>query len=379
MRGVKIYASPESAPVENGVVLASDGVIAAVGAGVAVPAGAEIIECAGCVVTAGFWNTHVHFTGGQWSSAAWKPASDLDSELAAMLTSHGFTTVVDASSDPRITLSLRRRIEAGELHGPRIFTAGNAIYPPDGVPYYTGLPFFIKMILPQPASPEAAVRDVERGIATGADLVKLFTGSYVRRGVVKPMPLAIAQAAVLAAHRHGQMVYSHPSNLAGTMVAIQAGVDVLAHAPDSTEGVDEVVLRAAVTRGMAMIPTLQMFAATVSTDAAYLDPIYTEVSRFRALGGELLFGTDVGYMTDYSTGGEFAALAKAGLDWRAILRMLTVAPARRFHAGPGAGTGEIAPGAEADLTVLDGDPAADVGAFSRVRLAIRRGRVIFRR
>jgi imidazolonepropionase-like amidohydrolase len=33
----------------------------------------------------------------------------------------------------------------------------------------------------------------------------------------------------------------------------------------------------------------------------------------------------------------------------------------------------------ADLVVLDGDPIADIGAFSRVRFTIRNGRVIHER
>ena len=41
-----------------------------------------------------------------------------------------------------------------------------------------------------------------------------------------------------------------------------------------------------------------------------------------------MFGTDVGYMTDYTTQDEFTALAKSGLSPRDMLRMLTVAPAR---------------------------------------------------
>jgi RNase P/RNase MRP subunit p30 len=47
------------------------------------------------------------------------------------------------------------------------------------------------------------------------------------------MPLDIAKAAVERTHLNGHLVFAHPSNLAGTQVAIQSGVDVLAHAPDS--------------------------------------------------------------------------------------------------------------------------------------------------
>jgi len=120
--------------------------------------------------------------------------------------------------------------------------------------------------------------------------------------------------------------------------------------------VDAELLGGMVARHMAMIPTLKMFATTVTTNPAYLEPIYAEVRQFHALGGELLFGTDVGYMTDYRTEDEFRALAQCGLNARDILRMLTTAPAGRF--GVDGQKGSIAPGKLADLVVLSGDPGA---------------------
>jgi imidazolonepropionase-like amidohydrolase len=294
-----------------------------------------------------------------------------------MLTSRGFTTVVDAGSDPRVTISLRRRIETSGLLGPAIYTAGTALYPPRGVPYYlkNTLPLYLIWFIPQPATAAEAARVEQRNIARGADLLKLFTGSYIQRGRVLPMPEAIARAAAGVAHRHGQPVYSHPSDLAGTKVAVASGVDVLAHAPDSADGIDAELLGAMVARHMAMIPTLKMFATTVTTNPAYLQPIYAEVRRFHALQGDLLFGTDVGYMTDYRTEDEFRALAQCGLSARDILRMLTTAPSQRF--GVAGQKGSIAPGKLADLVVLSGDPERDITAFARVRFTVRNGRLVY--
>jgi imidazolonepropionase-like amidohydrolase len=126
---------------------------------------------------------------------------------------------------------------------------------------------------------------------------------------------------------------------------------------------------------MSMIPTLKMFSTTVTDAPEYLQPIYDVVREFHALGGDLIFGTDVGYMTDYSTEAEFSALTQCGLTPRDILRMLTTAPAARF--GVSATKGTIMPGKYADLVVLDGDPIADPAAFSRIHYTIRTGRVIF--
>ena len=379
VRGVKIYPSPDDPPLENGTVLMRDGVIAAAGRDVPIPAEARVLSCDGCTVTAGFWNAHVHFTEPKWTFAAWKSARTLNAQLADMLTSRGFTTVVDASSDLRITLSLRRRISSGELRGPTIYTAGPGFYPPHGIPYYVKntVPFFIRWLLPQPDSPAKAAALENQNIARSADLLKLFTGSYIAPGKILAMPLPIAKAAARVAQAHGQLVYSHPSNLAGTLVAIHSGVDVLAHAPDSPDGIDKSLLRAMVDLRMAMIPTLKMFATTVTRNPAYLQPIYSEVRGFHALGGQLLFGTDVGYMTDYNTGDEFQALRQCGLDFHDVLRMLTTAPSERF--GVASRRGVIAVGKAADLVLLDADPADDIAAFTKVHWTVRNGQILFAR
>jgi imidazolonepropionase-like amidohydrolase len=378
IRDVRIYITPDSDPIDHATILVRTGVIVAVGQEIAIPQNARIIDCPNCTVTAGFWNCHIHFTESKWDYSAFKSADTLNGQLADMFSSRGFTTVADLSSDLRQTISLRRRIETGDLKGPAIYTAGAGQYPPHAIPYYLdSLPFLIRWQMPQPETPEAAAAIEERNIARGADILKIFTGSIVKPGHIVPMPVENARAAVEVAHRHRQLAFAHPSNLAGTQVAIDSGVDVLAHAPSDTTGIGDPLLQSVVDHRMSMMPTLKMFATTVSTSPQFLLPIYAIVRRFHQLGGDLMFGTDVGYMEDYSTEDEFRALAESGLNFRDMLRMLTVAPATRF--GVDAQRGTITSGKMADLVVLDGDPAADVAAFSRVRFTIRNGRVIYER
>lgn len=374
----RIYVSPSEPPIDDGSVLIRDGLIAAVGKQVEIPAGAVRIPCGQCVVMAGFWNAHVHFTEAKWSGAEWKSPETLDAQLADMFLSRGFTTVVDVGSNPADTLSIRRRVESMELKGPFIYTSGPPLYPPHGIPYYlSDIPWWIRKLMHQPGTPGAAQNDVRRNLGAGADLTKLFTGSWVARGRVLPMPLNIARAAVETTHLNGKLVFAHPSNLAGTRIAIDSGVDVLAHAPDDTNGITSALFSTMVQKNMAMIPTLKMFASTVTTDKSYMDPIYAEVREFHSLGGTLIFGTDVGYMTDYTTEGEFECLGKSGLDSTSVLAMLTTNPAARF--GVSARKGTVAQGKLADLTILDADPAADLANFSRVREVIRSGRVVWQR
>jgi imidazolonepropionase-like amidohydrolase len=378
VRDVAVLTSPDAPRLERATVLVEDGIITAVQPDLAVPAGARVLGCAGCTLVAGLWNAHVHFTEPKWSFAAYRGANVLDLQLADMTTSRGFTTVVDVGSDPRDTLSLRRRIERGELRGPAIYTSGPSFYPPDGIPYYVrqAVPAFVLWLMPKPRTPAEVTSQVDSNARHGADLVKLFTGSYVARGQVLPMPVELARAAVTAAHRLGQPVWSHASSLAGAEVALESGVDVLAHALDNPEGVDDHLLALVVARHMAMVPTLSMFAHTVTTDESYLGPIRTQVRRFHELGGQLLFGTDVGYDARYDTRDELTALAACGLSSRDVLRMLTTAPAARLGATH---KGTIAPGQVADLVLLDGDPDADVTALARVRVTVRAGEVVYER
>lgn len=191
------------------------------------------------------------------------------------------------------------------------------------------------------------------------------------------MPLPIVRAAVETTHNSGKIVFAHPSNLAGTMAAVQGGVDVLAHVPDDTRGITPDLFQTMVRQNMGMVPTLKMFTTTVTSDPHYMDPMYAEVREFKTDGGTLLFGTDVGYMTDYTTEGEFAALAKCGLGWQDVLVMLTTNPAARM--GQSARKGTIARGKLADLTILRADPAADLTNFSKVQAVIRSGAVIWQR
>ena len=376
----RIYTSPTDPVIPDGTIVIQDSRIAAVGPGgpdVTVPANATILPCNRCVVTAGFWNAHVHFTEPKWTASNWKSRDTLNAQLADMLTSRGFTTVVDTGSNLIDTLALRRRIESTELNGPFIYTAGAALYPPHGIPFYIreNVPHWLLHFMPQPNTPKEAAEDVQRNLDTGADITKLFTGSWIAHGKVLPMPLDIAKAAVERTHLNGHLVFSHPSNFAGTQVAIQAGVDVLAHAPDSPEGIDQALFATAIHQNMAMVPTLKMFATTVTKNPAYLDPIYAEVRQFHSLGGQLIFGTDVGYMRDYTTEDEFTALGKCGLSPMDILAMLTTNPASRFGVSNIKGT--IARGKLADLTILDADPAQDLTNFSKVRATIRSGSVIY--
>ena len=378
LKGATVYASPEAAPLSDAVVLTSGGVITRIGSSseVQIPSDARVIDCAGKTVVAGFWNSHVHFTEAVWKTAATGPAAPLTAHMQEMLTRWGFTTVWDLGSDPANSLPLRRRVDAGEVLGPKIFLLGS-IFPRNGHPAY--LP--ADMQLPEAGEPEVSAKMARSYLDMGLDGIKLFTGSF--KGEDQPvvnMDLAVAKAAVDVAHAQGRLVFAHPQNKTGVDTVIAAGVDVMAHtapAPGYGQYSTEQLARFK-SQGTALIPTLSLFTTVV------LDPHVTaqitavtvnQLRQFAENGGPLLFGTDVGFIKIYDTTLEYELMHRA-LSERQVLASLTTSPAAYFKA---ARKGKVETGFDADLVVLDGDPLADVRNLAKVAFTIRAGQVIYQK
>lgn len=376
----RIYPSPDAVPISDGTVLIHDGRLAAVGlnSAVKIPKNAEKLNVGGAVVTAGFWNSHVHLMSESMLKADRLSGAELTEQLKQMLTRWGFTTVFDTASLLENTKVIRRRIASNEVTGPMILTVGDPFYPKDGTPIY------VKQFMKDNGFPDEeitslpdAVARVHRQIHEGADGVKLFAGAIVGGDTgVLPMPLDQARALVEAAHAEGKPVFAHPSNVEGLTVSMNAGVDVLAHTtPMSGPWPAELTARV-LAHHMALIPTLMLFEVEAKKFGeseedlkADLAAAVQQVNAYAKAGGQILFGTDVGYTDVYDTTEEYRQLGRA-LDWHQILRALTTAPAERF--GYAARKGRLARG-------MDADPANDVTAFARVRLTIRGGRTIWRK
>jgi len=379
----KVYPTPQAVPILDANVIIHDGKIVAVAKDADIPKSAYIIECAGRVIVAGFWNSHVHFTEDAWRDAATAPAAKLEEHMQTMLTKWGDTTVFDIGSFPQDTLALRKRVERGEIAGPRIYTTAGAIYPENGIPVYIPKDLAAQLKPFEAATPAEAARLAKQSLAMGGDGIKVFAGAIVGHGKVIPMPVEVVRAAVDVAHAAGKPVFAHPSNHIGTDNALAGGVDVLAHTIpmelDWTQG----EIQRMTERHVALTPTLSLFpdeerkfGGNAGTKADVLAHAIAQLKNYSSHGGTILFGTDVGYTQLYDTTSEYEYMVRAGMNWRDILASLTTNPATFFKAGL---TGKVVTSYAADLVVLDGDPALDVRNFAKVEYTIRAGKIIYKK
>lgn len=380
LTGAKIYSSPSAKPIPGGTVLIQKGKIVAVGdsKNIKIPKDAKILNCQGLTLTAGFWNSHVHFTEDKWQDAEHLPAERIAQQMQEMLTRYGFAHVLDTGSIPENTLALRRRIEKENIPAPTIRQAGGSFVARDGTPFYLD-----PLKLPELSSPEQATEMVNRMLGLGVEGIKIFAASPKRGRPPVVMPLDIAKAVVAAAHAQGKFVVAHPTNTAGVEVVIGAGVDILAHTtPDGDEPWSTEMVGRLKAHHVALIPTLRLwrfelerFHASPEVTTKFINTALQQLGAYSRAGGEILFGTDVGYMSIYSTADEYALMNQAGMSFEQILTALTTAPAARF--GASKATGKVAVGMDADLVVLNADPAVDVKALANVKYTLRKGKMIY--
>jgi len=382
LAGGTIYLNPVDEPVRGGVVLIRDGKIAAVdnAASLQIPRNVQVIDCAGLTITAGFWNSHVHFFERKWANVTAIPALELTRQLQDMLTGYGFTSVFDIGSMGTNTRRLRERIESGEVPGPRIRSTGEALVAPGAVPSNAVISALGFM-----TSPNREIIDAAQAAAAsrtlldeGADGIKV----HLQRPPppASPIPESAIHAAVNEAHRAGKPVFIHPNTADDVVAAIRAGVDVIAHTTPTSGAWEETVVPAMQQRRVALTPTLSAWKYLLRRDriSAQEQAVATATRQLRAWlagGGTVLFGSDLG-AADYDPIEEYTLMAEAGMSFRQILASLTTAPAEKF--GASQQLGRIASGFAADLTVLGNDPSKDIRALARVQYTLRDGKIIHR-
>jgi imidazolonepropionase-like amidohydrolase len=263
---------------------------------------------------------------------------------------------------------------------------------------------------PVVSTPADAVKFIAARVAEGADYIKIFIedGTVVGYPGLSVLSNETLLASVREAHRYGKMAIAHATTAAAARQAIAAGVDGLAHVfidrPDDTPELVAAIAAA----GAFVIPCLTVNSTAIGYNAAalaadervrsrlskkWLDAlsgcmntypqgnlkdVFANVFDLHRAGVDILAGTDVsvplpqfgGLAHGASLHYELQLLAAAGLTPIEALQAATTTPARRFGLTD---RGRIAPGARADLLLVDGDPTTNISDTLSIRAVWRQG------
>jgi imidazolonepropionase-like amidohydrolase len=399
LKAARLFDGTKDSLVSNAVVLIQGGKIKAVGSGLAIPAGARVVDLGDVTLLPGFIDSHTHITNessDNWLQDAMSNLRRTLPEQAIRSTRYarntlmaGFTTVRDVGSGEYIDVGLRNAVRDGIVAGPRMLVAVHALGARGGHCDETGFPynrFGSEPGLEQGiASGADAFRDAVRmQVKYGADVIKICaTGGVLSLADEVDTPQLTQEemnAIVDEAHRLRKKTAAHAHGAEGAKVAIRAGIDSIEHG----SFLDDEGLRMMKERGTYLVPTLLAGEFVTSPDRHYPPEIAAKAKAamskrsetFRKavkMGIRIAFGTDSGVSPHGVNAREFKLLVDHGMAPAAALRTAMSSAADLL--GIAATTGTLEPGKEADIVAVPGDPLADITATERVSFVMKGGRV----
>ncbi|MFB9930173.1 amidohydrolase family protein [Amycolatopsis halotolerans] len=363
-----------------------------------IPQGSETVDGTGATLLPGLIDAHVHSAPGSLALALrFGVTTELEMQGMNTRENRGHITDDDTVADVR--------------------SAGFGITPPGGHPSELMPEGFrpkwdlppVLPVMPFSTTPEEAAAFVPQLLARGSDFIKFMIddGSVEGHPGLPCLDQATINAGVAEAKKYGALTVAHALTVEATRMAVEAGIDGLAHVfmdqPHTAE-----IISLVKDAGMFVVPCISLNASLMGITgsaladdprvAARLDDKWTETLRssynrypqgkledvygtVRALdaaGVDVLAGTDVS-MPETFFGGlahgaslhhELQYLVEAGLTPERALRAATATTARRFRLSD---RGRVAEGLRADLLLVDGDPTRDISDTLNTRAIWRRG------
>ena len=332
--------------IRDGAVLIRGREVVAVGERGPLDARAEQTIALGsnATVVPGFVDLHVH-------------AVD---DVALVLLSGGVTTARDVGS-PLSELSLGRESTPVRIlrSGPIVTARGGYPIPDQGR----------RIALPVDGAKSARAA-VTRLARHGASVIKIAVESG--DGSYPLLRLAEIRAIVAEAHRRGLLVTAHVTAPADGRIALQGGVDELAHMPCAWAAPR--LMRDLARRRIAIVGTLH-----VEDETGWCPAWRANASAFVRSGGTLLYGTDIAVgNTSIPSDIDLAELRRmraAGMTPSAIIRAATALAGKQTGI---ADLGSLVPGAAADLIGVRGNPFRNLQALEQPQLVVAGGVVFVR-
>ncbi|MGB1175564.1 MAG: amidohydrolase family protein [Luminiphilus sp.] len=405
--GAQVIDGYEVAPISDGVVVYEDGVITAVGSAseVQIPANARVIDVGGHTVLPGLIDNHVHvdlighgsyeryyeFLGGDERLDEVMPIA------AKQMLRAGVTTALDLGA-PFEILDVRRKIDSGQIPGPRLLVSGPWITRVE----YDTIPDSYEVVITSPE--EGALKALEL-IDRGSDVIKTWEG----------LTQEDYHAIVTAAHSRGVKVHAHLYDPEAIKMAIEAGVDVFQHVGSAgNPPYEEALINTIAHKEIPVVQTIshrvwvypstlafpsRLKRAEYKTDMP--DDIYREfmdsfndfhqlpyfrnaateirnskqsASQFIEAGARMGVGTDAASPLNMHLEAiwrEMSALVDSGMTPIQVISAATKTNAEIL--GVFAERGSLEPGKQADILVVAGNPLEDIETLGRVALIAKGG------
>ena len=382
-------------PIRDAVILIQGDRVTAAGSGLAIPAGAEVIDLSRKTVLPGLIDCHTHLTqqSGDYYEDLFR-RSPIDKAIVAPVYARrtleaGFTTVRDVGAAEFIDVALRNAINRGDVVGPRMLVATLAVGSTGGHNDLSGFSPYLRFDnFSGVADGPAEIRKLIRlEVKNGADWIKVMaTGGVLSEEESVGGPQYSQEeldAVVSEAAMWGKKVAAHAHGTEGIKRAARAGVASIEHGGL----IDDEGIALLKQKGIYLVPDIYTDEYILAeADHLGLPPKMIEKEkelrkhqlvnwkRAIAAGVKLAFGTDAGVYPHGQNAHQFHSLLDLGLTPAQVIRMATVNAADLLGWSDRVGT--LTPGHYADLIAVDGDPLTDVTELERVRFVMKGGMVV---
>ena len=354
---------PEASVIERGSIVVRDGKIVSAAAGRPATTSGQTIDAKGMSAMPGFIDAHRHFNTGPNEKA------QMQAQLEA-----GYTTLLSGGGPADGNITLRDRIESGQINGPRVIPSGQ--------------------IRLNQHTADSARAEIRKMAAKGVK----FTGEIALTPVPGPtaQEMDVLRAVVDEGKKAGVMVQVHAVSTPAMMAAVDAGVPLLVHLPnkDFTSKEDAKKLAASGTKVLATIgfgaPVFGVFANDNLPRFRDGKPWPESIVNGVRLGEEAGFmpvnartvwdaGAILGYCTD-TTYDPLAGLEHELKSFNLMFSMKDLVkimgPNTASYIQMGDQLGSLEAGRIADIVLLDGDPLEGYWNWLKAKVVIKGGKVV---
>jgi imidazolonepropionase-like amidohydrolase len=382
IRAARLFDGLDPVPVERPVLLVADGRVAAVRPGGEVPAGAGVVDLPDATLLPGLIDAHTHLAFDASADPVGSLAAASDAEVldrmrraACTALAAGITTVRDLGDRGYLALRLRDELAGNPTAGPDVLAAGPPITTPGGHCWYLG----------GEVTGVDGIRDAVRARAErGVDVVKVMAsggemtpGTHAHVSQFGPDEL---RAAVEEAHRHGLPATAHAHSGQAIADAVAAGFDSIEHCSfmteDSVEPLPDVI-DAIVRSGVVVCATVGVLPGGVPPPriAARIEEFNALFRQMKRAGVTIVCTSDAGIgppkphnVLPYSV---IMLVETQGWSPAEALEAATSRAARLCRIDDR--KGRLAPGLDADILAVTGDPLTDPRALLNVAAVFHKG------